>query len=120
METTLNLVVIRVADLDRSQQFFEALGLRFSREKHGNGPEHLAAELGGVVFEIYPRGSGPATVGVRLGFQVASVEAAVSAVQQLGAEVATPPAAGPWGWRAVVVDPDGLRVEVSQVNEGAP
>jgi predicted enzyme related to lactoylglutathione lyase len=117
METTLNLVVIRAADLERSQRFYEALGLRFSRERHGSGPEHLAAELGGMVFEIYPRGSGPATVGVRLGFQVASVETAISAVQQLGAEVATPPAAGPWGWRAVVIDPDGLRVEVSQASE---
>ena len=114
METRLNLIVIRATDLARSHRFYEALGLQFTREKHGSGPEHLAGELGSVVFEIYPRGSGPATVGVRLGFQVASVEAAVSAVHQLGAEVATPPAAGPWGWRAVVVDPDGMRVEVSQ------
>ena len=61
--------------------------------------------------------NGSAAVGVRLGFQVASVEAAVSAVQQLGAEVAAPPAAGPWGWRAVVVD---HQVEASQVSEFRP
>lgn len=117
MDTTLNLVVIRAAELERSQRFYEALGLRFSREQHGRGPEHLAAELGSLVFEIYPRGNGPDTAGVRLGLQVASVEAAVSAVQQLGVEVATPPADGPWGYRAVIVDPDGHRVEVSQASE---
>jgi predicted enzyme related to lactoylglutathione lyase len=116
MEVVLNLVVIRSADLTRSQRFYEALGLQFAHEKHGNGPEHLAAELGEMVFEIYPRGSGPDTLGVRLGFRVASVEDAVSAVGSLGAEIATPPAASPWGWRAVVVDPDGHRVEVSQAS----
>jgi lactoylglutathione lyase len=111
---TLKLFVVRATDMERSQRFYEALGLQFTREKHGSGPEHLAAELGDMVFEIYPRGSGPATNGVRLGFQVASVEVAVSAVQQLGAEVASPPADGAWGRRAVVVDPDGLRVEMRQ------
>jgi predicted enzyme related to lactoylglutathione lyase len=115
MDTSLNLIVIRAADLERAQRFYEALGLRFSREKHANGPEHLAAETGGVVFEIYPRGSGPSTEGVRLGFQVASVDAAVSAVQQLGATFVTPPEQGDWGLSAVVVDPDGHRVEVRQV-----
>jgi catechol 2,3-dioxygenase-like lactoylglutathione lyase family enzyme len=107
-------VVIRVADLERAQRFYEALGLRFARERHGSGPEHLAAELGAVVFEVYPRGNGSPTSGVRLGFRVASVAAAVAAVQSLGAEIAVPPAESPWGLRAVVVDPDGHRVEVSQ------
>src|SRR5262249_20454408 len=114
MDTSLNLIVIRAADLERSQRFYEALGLRFSRQKHGNGPEHRAGETGGVVFEIYPRGNGRATEGVRLGFRVASMEAAVAALQQLGAKLATPPEIGEWGRRAVAVDPDGHRVEVRQ------
>jgi lactoylglutathione lyase len=117
MDIKLNLVVIRAAELERSQRFYEALGLQFSREQHGRGPEHLAAVLGSLVFEIYPRGSEPDTAGLRLGFQVASVEAAVSAVQKLGAEVVSAPANGPWGYRAVVVNPDGHRVEVSQARK---
>jgi catechol 2,3-dioxygenase-like lactoylglutathione lyase family enzyme len=114
LDTSLNLIVIRAADLERSQRFYETLGLRFSREKHGNGPEHLAAVTGGVIFEIYPRGNGPATEGVRLGFQVASMEATLAALQRLGAILATPPETGEWGLRAVAVDPDGHRVEVRQ------
>ena len=39
MDTKLNLVVIRAAELERSQRFYEALGLRFSHEQHGRGPE---------------------------------------------------------------------------------
>jgi len=114
MDTSLKLSLIRASDLERTQRFYEALGLRFSREKHGNAPEHLAAETGGVVFEVYPRGNGPATEGVRLGFQVASMEATLAALQRLGANLAIPAETGEWGLRAVAVDPDGHRVEVRQ------
>ena len=117
MTVALNLVVLRVSDLERARCFYEALGLRFTRERHGTGPEHLAAESGSVLFEIYPRGEGPTTAGVRLGFRVASVASVVWAVQQLGASVTSPPAEGHWGLRAVVVDPDGHRVELTQPSE---
>jgi len=114
MAASLNLIVIRVSDLEAARRFYECLGLRFAVEQHGNGPKHLAAELPGMVFEIYPRSNGPTTAGVRLGFRVDSVAAAVSAAQQLGVEVASPPQETARGVRAVVVDPDGHRVELSQ------
>jgi len=38
----LNLIVLRSADLDRAAQFYSRLGIVFSRERHGSGPEHLA------------------------------------------------------------------------------
>src|SRR5438552_450575 len=111
MSVSLNLIVIRASDLEQAQRFYEALGLTFMREQHGRGPEHLVAGLGDVVFEIYPRGSGSSTIGVRLGFKVASVEAAVLTAQQLGAHVVLPPTNGPWGLRAVILDPEGHRLE---------
>jgi lactoylglutathione lyase len=110
---SLSLVVIRSADLERSRRFYDALGLPLSLEKHGSGPEHLAAELDGVVFEIYPLNDSP-TTGARIGFRVTSIEAAISAAKQFGAAVASPPKQGPWGMRAVVVDPDGHRVELTE------
>ena len=36
MNVTLNLVVIRAVELERSLQFYEALGLRFSRARPRN------------------------------------------------------------------------------------
>ena len=111
-ETALNLVVIRAADLDRAARFYSALGVFLARERHGAGPEHLAARAGGVVLEVYPQAEGATTAGVRLGFRVASVMAATAAAQEAGGAVVSPARASPWGLRAVVADPDGHRVEL--------
>src|SRR6266567_1847160 len=113
-DVTLNLVALRSADLDRAARFYELLGVRFVREQHGSGPEHLACCLSGVVLEIYPNASTNATSQVRIGFEVPSVEDAVNAVRDAGGTVATPPKESPWGLRAVVADPDGHRVELVQ------
>ena len=113
MSVSLNLVVIRAASLEASRQFYEALGLSFVVEKHGAGPDHLTASVGDAVFEIYPRGNRPASEGVRLGFRTPDVATSVAAVEQLGAVIASPLRDGPWGRRAVVIDPDGHRVEIS-------
>ena len=108
----IRLVVIRVADLERSRRFYEALGVRFNFEQHGAGPEHLAAEMGGVVFEIYPRGTGPTSTGTRIGFRVPSIASVLSAAQTAGAKVLSPPSKSPWGLRAVIADPDEHRIEL--------
>jgi catechol 2,3-dioxygenase-like lactoylglutathione lyase family enzyme len=110
---SLNLVVIRAVDLERSRRFYEAIGLRFATERHGSGPEHLVAELGDVVFEIYPRGTGASSEGVRLGFRVELVKETMKALAAIGVEMVSPPIQGPWGLRAVVEDPDGHRVEIA-------
>lgn len=112
---SLTLLVIRAADLGRAERFYNALGLSFTREKHGDGPEHLAADVGGAAFEVYPQGDSPGTAGVRLGFKVDALEEAVSAAEAAGGRVVTPPGPNPWGTglRAVVADPDGHRVELT-------
>src|SRR5262245_44389775 len=91
----LNLVVIRSADLDRAARFYAAVGIQTARERHGSGPEHLAAQLGEVVLEVYPLGNGPSSLGVRLGFRVTSVADAVEAALAAGgSSVSAPPAYG--------------------------
>lgn len=47
--------VIRSAKPDLLMVFFHRLGLQFKREKHGDGPEHWACQVGDAVLEIYPR-----------------------------------------------------------------
>src|SRR6266498_3293777 len=106
---TLSLLVLRTAKLEATLAFYRALGMEFVQEQHGSGPAHYSCQLGGTVVEIYPgsdgtappRQSGGATM---LGFRVASVDATVATLQQLGAEVVTAPKDSPWGRRAVVAD----------------
>jgi catechol 2,3-dioxygenase-like lactoylglutathione lyase family enzyme len=50
----INLIVLRVSDVERAEAFYRLLGFEFTRHAHGAGPEHYSAELNGVVFELYP------------------------------------------------------------------
>lgn len=110
----LNLLVLRARDPDTLATFYTALGLRFSQHRHGNGPEHYAAEEGGSVFEIYPANAGAPSQGVRVGFAVDNVAGAFSRACEAGGTAISPPSASPWGLRAVVNDLEGHRVELSQ------
>ncbi|EGF91042.1 glyoxalase/Bleomycin resistance protein/Dioxygenase superfamily protein [Asticcacaulis biprosthecium C19] len=111
--TFLNLVVLRAKDVARLGQFYEALGLSFVRERHGSGPEHLAATAGGMTLEIYPWAQGRGTEGLRIGFQVDDVEMRLAAALAQGATLVTAFKDGPWGPRAVVTDPEGHIVELA-------
>lgn len=112
----LNLVVIRCADLARSSLFYHLLGLSFVKHRHGQGPEHLSAEVGGVVFELYAQTKdGSTTQGVRLGFEVKALENLITSFDDWPGCVISPPQDSPWGRRAVISDPDGHRVELVEV-----
>jgi lactoylglutathione lyase len=114
--TRLNLVVIRCADLERSAAFYSCLGLQFVRHQHGGGPQHLSADVGGVVLELYPAKQSGSPVNTRLGFQVRSVDEMVAEIlkDQSGGGLVSAPADSQWGKRAVVADPDGYRIELTE------
>ena len=109
----LNLIVLRSSNLGEAAKFYREIGLVFTRHAHGSGPEHLAFELNGMVFEIYPLSakSSP-TTGVRIGFKVESVDEALAKLSKIGATVLTSPNDSEWGRRAVVKDFDGHAVEL--------
>lgn len=112
--TSLSLLVLRAADPERLARFYSAFGLAFRTEKHGEGPLHWSCDLGGSVLEIYPASSRvPSTAGARLGFRVRSVDEALQACGACG-RVLSPPANGSWGYRAVVEDPEGHTVELTE------
>lgn len=65
----IDLLVIYTDNLDTAHAFYRDLGLEFTKERHGLGPEHYATELrGGIIFELYPATTKrPANPGLRLG-----------------------------------------------------
>lgn len=108
-----NLLVLRSPDIHRAAGFYRALGLLFTLERHGEGPEHYTSLVDGFLFELYPLGPGRTpTTGVRIGFSVDSVDELVPLVREPGAEVVSGPHDSEWGRRAVVRDLDGNTVEL--------
>jgi catechol 2,3-dioxygenase-like lactoylglutathione lyase family enzyme len=96
-------------DVRSAATFYRALGLLLTRENHG-GPEHYAADAGGVVFEIYPLTLGKApTTDTRLGFVVDDVVGLLPLLTAAGGRILTEAPD-----RAVVADPDGHRVELTR------
>ncbi len=114
MTVRLNLVVLYSPDIERLRAFYALLGLEFEREQHGRGPEHYAAELGEAVLEIYPQAdTSPGDVSaVRLGFDVAWIDAVLDPLLSAGGTLVTAPQETQRGIVAVVRDPDGRKVEL--------
>ncbi len=112
------LVVIRARNPAELSRFYTALGLRFDRERHGDGPEHYASRVGGSVFEIYPRSSDTdSTSSTRLGFGVPDLDAACAGVLAGRGRLVKAAADTPWGRRAVIGDPEGHIVEIVETRE---
>lgn len=109
-----NLLVIRVSELERSRQWYEELGFSFAREQHGNGPIHYAAERDGFVFELYPASQrNPPSTSVRLGFKVTNVRG-IAAGKDTAGQVVTQPSVSAGVTRALLIDPDGIKVEIAE------
>ncbi len=116
----LNLLVIYARDVETSKAFYERLGLQFVAEQHGNGPRHYAATMNGTVFEIYPCTGGQERGSVRVGFTVPSLDRVVEDLRTHGNRIISEPKASPWGRRAVLADPDGVRVELMELSSPHP
>lgn len=66
------------------------------------------------MFELYPESDGASTLGTHIGFRVLSVDEAIVALSDFPDAVASAPRDSEWGRRAVVIDPDGHKVELIQ------
>jgi len=69
-----------------------------------------------VVIEVYPLPDDgrPVDSSTRLGFAVENVAEVIQALAGIGTTVVKPPKETTWGLQAVVKDPDGRSVELTQ------
>jgi predicted enzyme related to lactoylglutathione lyase len=118
--TEMASLVLFAADPGTTAAFYRAIDVELEDEDHGEGPVHVAAELGPVHFAIYPAEAPGRARDRRLGgslfpgFYVESLDRAVEALAGVGAPVLTEHEQMPWGCRVVAEDPDGRAVEVNQ------
>jgi catechol 2,3-dioxygenase-like lactoylglutathione lyase family enzyme len=96
-QARVTLLVMYTSRLEDCRSFYRNLGLDFTAEQHGRGPEHYAAVLAdGAVLELYPARAFRQTDALRLGLAVDGT-------------TASPPLAP---GRHTLTDPDGRTVEI--------
>jgi len=109
---TLNLLVLRCKDIEKSRDFYEIIGFTFEKHQHGKGLPHYASEKDGVVFELYPSKVEP-DKHTRIGFTLPSVDVVETCLDSEGYDVIEPMTETSWGIRSVVRDPDGRTIELT-------
>ena len=109
-----NLLVIKTDQLETTRQFYQSIGIQFQKHQHGKGPVHYAAEMGPLVFEIYPLSDRQSLVdsSTRLGFTVSQLDKLIAALPE--DIVLKSPYQAEWGYQAIVQDPDGRKIELTQ------
>lgn len=110
----LRLIVIRTLDPKRLVAFYTQLGLSFEYHQHGTSPYHYGAKVGATLLEIYPLTKSQAEPDkhLRLGFSIDDFEMRIATLKNRQVQFAAEPAETEFGYMAVVVDPDGRKVEL--------
>jgi lactoylglutathione lyase len=109
----LKLLVLRTHRLDEMKSFYEALGIKFVKEKHHQGPVHYSGSIGSAILELYPL---PDTApepdkSVRLGFVVPNLGTIATELGSAGIRIGPSERKSP---AVVIKDPDGRTIELTQ------
>ena len=110
----IRLLVLRTDDTKRLAEFYSLPGFKFDYHKHGNSPYHYSANIGQTVLEIYPlaKGQKEADKNLRLGFGIDNFDAVIEKLKTLEVPFSMEPTQTDFGFMAVVVDPDGRKIEL--------
>ena len=117
--TALNYLLLRCSDLERSAEFYRALGFELSPEQHGDGPKHYSLNAGDLsiplIIELYPPSGADITNHCMLGFRVNKIFEAVEKVEQQGFVVLKSVKASDDGghFNATVQDPNGNKIKLT-------
>ncbi|MCW2622368.1 MAG: Glyoxalase/bleomycin resistance protein/dioxygenase [Frankiales bacterium] len=122
MDVLSSRILLRPADLARSQHFYrEILGLAVYREFGPPEAPGLVFFLGSGFLEVSGQGDGGPGTGIALWLQVRDVAAEHERLAAAGVTVLHAPRKEPWGLLEMwLADPDGLRIVVVQVPDDHP
>lgn len=114
-------VAIHSSKADEALRFYQSLGMSFAPDAHDDGaPRHFESELDGRHFAIWPTDEQGEAPGwghpgcTLIGFVVDDLDATLAGLRLAGGTITHGPDHMPWGYWAVVSDPDGRPVEVVQ------
>jgi lactoylglutathione lyase len=112
----LKLIVIRSKDPQALSLFYGLIGVEFEYHKHGTSPMHYSGRLGSAILELYPLAKSQREVDLflRLGIAVDNFEATILRLKSENVPFESEPSNTEFGFRAIVKDPEGRKVEIYQ------
>lgn len=111
---SLKFLTLYANQLDQTVAMYEALGLTFEKEKHGDGPVHFSHSAGDLIVEIYPADGRPIAESMMVGFEVEDLETVKTILLERGATILRDAAVVNGVLRMILEDPDGRRLYVQQ------
>ena len=122
MDVLSSRILLRPADLGRSQHFYrDLLGLAVYREFGSPADPGVVFFLGPGLLEVSGHSPGPPGESVRIWLQVRDVHAEHERLAAAGVRVLREPATEPWGLIEMwIEDPDGVRIVLVEVPAGHP
>lgn len=116
----IRLLVLRTGDIKQLAEFYGLFGFVFDYHKHGNSPYHYSITIGKTVLEIYPlaKDQTEADKNLRLGFGIDNFEAVIEQLKASKISFSMEPTQTDFGFMAVVVDPDGRKIELYKNEQG--
>jgi catechol 2,3-dioxygenase-like lactoylglutathione lyase family enzyme len=115
-------ILLRPADLDRSQHFYrDVLGLAVYREFGSPAERGMVFFLGSGFLEVSGHAVGSAGASVLIWLQVRDVRAEYERLTAAGARILRGPQAESWGLTEMwIEDPDGVRIVLIEVPADHP
>jgi predicted enzyme related to lactoylglutathione lyase len=112
----INLLVIKTANIHTLKDFYCLLGCEFEYHCHEQGIFHYAANIEGVVFEIYPLPKEISKVdkSTRLGFEVADLAEMMVNLKENKVKIISELKQTETGIFAIIADLDGRKIELFQ------
>jgi hypothetical protein len=110
----IKLLVVRTESPKRLSEFYSLLGLEFEYHSHGMSPMHYSARIGNATLEVYPlmKGQAASDKGLRIGLTIDDFDNRISFLRNSGVIFSLEPSETEFGLMAVVIDPDGRRLEL--------
>jgi predicted enzyme related to lactoylglutathione lyase len=122
VEVLSSRILVRPADLGRSQHFYrDVLGLAIYREFGPPSHPGVVFFLGPGLLEVSGHSAGAAGNPVMIWLQVRNVNAEHERLAAAGARILREPVAEPWGLTEMwIEDPDGVRIVLVEVPADHP
>jgi catechol 2,3-dioxygenase-like lactoylglutathione lyase family enzyme len=122
VEVLSSRILLRPADLGRSQRFYrDVLGLAVYREFGSPADPGMVFFLGPGFLEVSGPSAGAAGPSLRLWLQVRDINAEHQRLAAVGARILREPVTEPWGLAEMwIEDPDGVQIVLVEVPADHP